>query len=113
VANSDGTLDILRGNGAGDYLPAQNVAVGTALQSVTAGDFDMDGLVDFAVSDDARNQVIVVLATAPGQYAVERAYGVGVRPVSIRSADFNLDGVLDFAVANQLSNTVSVIVSDP
>lgn len=113
VTNGDGTLDVLRGDGSGGFAPAANLPVGFQLQSVTAGDFDMDGHLDAAVSDEGTNEVVFAVGMGPGGFAERYAIPVGSRPVSIRRADFNLDGVLDVAVANQLSNSVSVIVSNP
>ncbi len=113
VANGDGTVDVLWGNGTGAFVRGPTVIVGHTLQSVVAGDFDMDGRMDFAVSDTGLDAVTFVTARDGASYANEESFSVGTRPVSIRSADFNLDGVPDVAVANQFSNTISLIVSNP
>ncbi len=63
------------------------------------GDFNRDGLLDFAASTFAANTniVSVFLATAPGVFAEPVHYPVGNLVHAVVAADFNGDGLVDLA----------------
>jgi len=86
------------------------IATGQSPQSVVVGDFNKDGISDFAVTNNLDNTVSVYLGNKDGTFAAPVHYDTGTAPVGIVTADFNGDGKLDLAVVNSSSNTVSIFL---
>src|ERR1039457_6805833 len=87
------------------YAPAQTFIFGKATLPVAAngtyvaeGDFNGDGVLDFAIANNAANTVSVILSRPNGSYAPKVDYAV-TAPGSLLVADLNGDGRLDLAVA--------------
>ena len=91
---------------------ATNAAAGARL--LTAGDFNNDGIPDYAVALSNTNQVAVYLGQGNGTYvqASGSPYAVGSVPVGVVAGDFNNDGKLDLAVSNYSSNSVSILLGN-
>ncbi len=91
---------------------ATNPAAGARL--LTVGDFNNDGIPDYAVANSSSNQVAVYLGQGNGTYlqAPGSPYAVGTTPVGVVSGDFNNDGKLDLAVSNYGSNTVFLLLGN-
>lgn len=96
------------------FSEAPDVPVGTNSQSVTLGDFNRDGKVDFAAANFNSNDVSIRLGDGAGGFispaTPEVAVGTGPRSVII--GDFNNDGKQDFVTANGNSNNVSIRLGD-
>jgi len=75
-------------------------AVGNFPTSVTAGDFNGDGVTDLAVNNSGDNTVSVLLGKTDGTFAPQVTYATGPEPIAVVTGDFNGDGNLDIAVAN-------------
>jgi hypothetical protein len=86
------------------------IATGQSPQSVAVGDFNKDGLSDFAVTNNLDHTVSVYLGKKDGTFAAPVNYPTGMAPTGIVTADFNGDGKLDLAVVNNASNTVSILL---
>jgi hypothetical protein len=85
------------------------LATGQSPQAVAVGDFNKDGLADFAVTNNLDNTVSVYLGKKDGTFAAPVNYATGTAPMGIVTADFNGDGKLDLAIVNNSSNTVSIL----
>jgi len=99
------------------HAVAQNYVFGQAgLQTgvkpsgVAVGDFNSDGRIDLAVSNEGDNSVSIILAQSDGTFAAKVDYPVGNAPSQIVASDFNGDGVLDLAIVNSSDNTVSLLL---
>jgi sugar lactone lactonase YvrE len=125
VANGDGGagfVTILLGNGDGTFTQAVGnpVTVGTNPISIVVGDFNGDGIPDFATANfNYTGTVSVLLGKGDGTFtqAANSPITVGGFPYAISSADFNDDGKLDLAVANSAytSNppgTISILLGN-
>ena len=84
--------------------------------SIIVGDFNQDGVLDFAV---ANGEIGIFLGDPnnPGQFLSPVSYVVGLgtfppSPLAMVTADFNGDGALDLATANS-DGSVSILLGSP
>src|SRR5665213_3376614 len=130
IANQlDGTVTILAGNGDGTFVaqattcaPPSCIALpgvtsGTTVtaaspSSIVTGDFNNDGFADIAVTDQANNQVLILLGNGDGTFQAPVPYPTGVKPVAMLAQDFDGDGEPDLAVVNQTDGTVSILLGN-
>jgi len=124
--NRDGNLDlavlnsafnqvtILLGNGSGTFTPGPTMSTNAnpySLVSVAVGDFNGDGILDLALSDDASNTVTIMLGNGDGTFTTATAStATGPSPTFITVADLNGDGKPDLAVTT--SNNVSILLGN-
>ncbi len=111
-SGNDGDVKIFLGNGDGSFQTAISNNLGTFPVAIVAGDFDRDGILDFATIDYFANKVHISLGNGDGTFKPPVAYAVGSGPYSIASADFNNDTFPDLAVVNDNVNTVSVLLGN-
>jgi outer membrane protein assembly factor BamB len=78
--------------------PLPTSASGTP-RAVAVGDFDRNGTLDAAVTDDAAN-VTVFLGDGSGGLTPQTPLTVGANPQDVVAGDFDRDGQLDLAVAS-------------
>ncbi len=130
VANqTDGTISILTGNGDGTFvapqtpctapsciaLPAVTTTTGSTNASPSAivtGDFNDDGFMDLAVTDEANNRVMILLGNGDGTFQPAVSYPTGNKPVALVAQDFDGDGEPDLAAVNQTDGTVTILLGD-
>ncbi|MFZ4525084.1 MAG: FG-GAP-like repeat-containing protein [Chlorobium sp.] len=87
-------------------------ATGSSPSSVTSGDVNGDGKVDFVVANYGSNTVSVLLNNGDGTFEPKVDYGTGSSPWSVTSGDVGSDGNPDLVVVNSLGNTVSVLLNN-
>jgi hypothetical protein len=107
VSNSvAGTVTILLGNGNGTFTPQAPISVGSGASSdpsvIVAGDFNQDGILDLAVSNQADSTVSILLGAGNGTFSVQPPISTGGsgQPIGLIVADFNRDGIPDLAAVN-------------
>lgn len=120
VANKkDNTIAIYQGNGDGTFQNPTLITLpaGYSPSSLVAADFNGDGHLDLAVTDQGNNSVSVFLGNGNGTFGARTDYPVGNSPVWVSTADFNADGIPDLAVANNgqptdtlAGNSVSILL---
>jgi len=79
---------------------------------IAVGDFNGDGIPDFASADYVNNTVSVGLGNGDGTFTLSSMTGVGNSPLSLVAGDFNSDGVLDLATSNVGDNTVTILLGN-
>ncbi len=106
VADADGGVAVMAGNGAGGFQIGSRTAAGPSPIAIVARDFNGDGRMDLAIANNGTSQdlnsgnISVLLGAAGGTFQAAVNYRAGVRPGAIASGDFNGDGRPDLAVAN-------------
>lgn len=89
-----------------------DLAVGNSPSAIAAGDFDGNGTLDLAVTNENDNTVSILLSNGDGTFQTHVDYATGTAPAAVAVGDFNGDGFLDIAVANYTANTVSVLLGN-
>ncbi|WP_261376037.1 FG-GAP-like repeat-containing protein [Brevibacillus brevis] len=116
-------VSILLNNGSGVFSVSQTIPFsilfpGSVLGQIVAADFNEDGSIDLAVTDQSsNNRVFILFNNGDGTFASPVAYSTGVFPAvseSFAIAVGDFDGVngLDLAIANrgQLAGTSFITV---
>ena len=103
------TVSILLGNGDGSFRPHIDYATGTQPSSVAVGDFNGDGKLDLAVTNEQDGTVSVLLGNGDGTFQTQVVYPIANGAQSVIVADFNGDHKLDLAVGG---SQVSVLLGN-
>jgi len=93
-------------------FPRNDFAAGSSPSGVAVGDFNGDGKLDLAVTNQADNTVSILLGHGDGTFGAHTDFATGAQPVAVVTGDFNGDGHLDLAVANLADNTISILLGD-
>jgi hypothetical protein len=127
--NGDGKLDlavtnlnaknvaILLGNGDGTfqsrvtYTTTNGIFMGPS--AITTGDFNGDGKIDLATSNQEYNTASILLGNGDGTFQNALEFSTGNFASTLAAGDFNGDGRLDLAVTNYTDSTVSVLLHLP
>jgi hypothetical protein len=111
------TVAILLGNGDGTFLPKVAYPTTNGASSgpnaMTTGDFNADGKVDLAITEQSINRVSILLGNGDGTFQSPLEFSTGNFAAGVAAGDFNGDNRLDLAVANQTDSTVSVMLHLP
>jgi hypothetical protein len=125
AAGSAGQVQVFLGQGDGTFTqPNVPYVAGNTPSFVVTGDFNADGVTDFAVANSGApsatvsgNSVSVYFGNADptqlnagtGTFSTQTTYAAGTGPTSISVADYNQDGFPDLAVADATDNAVTLL----
>jgi hypothetical protein len=117
VANDlESTIGVLLGDPAhpGQFLPPVAYAVGSRPTGITINDFNLDGVPDLAVTNQADDTISVLLGdpTHPGSFLAQSTYGTYADPIFVASADLDGDGYPDLVITTG-ANAIQVFTADP
>lgn len=114
-----GQVMILRGTGAGTFVPAALYRVGDGPESIAVADYNGDGRLDLAVADLNDNTIALLggrgdgsfVAAAEGGNADPLFFGwpAGPYPTFITSGDLDADGKPDLVAGNLFIEMVTVL----
>jgi hypothetical protein len=108
-------LQILLGDGAGNFAPGQNVVINSQCNNVRAYDLNKDGNLDIILAGAGSENVNGVfvstyLGDGKGNFTVKQVINLGTGRIEglISLADFNEDGNIDIALP--LASTANVLI---
>jgi type II secretory pathway component GspD/PulD (secretin) len=116
--NTDDTVSILFGqtgsNGTanGTFATRNDYEAGAGPTSIAVADYNLDGILDLAVTDSTSNTLSLLFGLTGGVFNSNYEVATGTDPLSVVTADFNGDGRPDGAIANNASNSVSVVLNE-
>jgi hypothetical protein len=97
----DSELALFLNDGAGNFASGGTFDSGVGAEwTVTAGDFDEDGLLDLAVGSWSPNEVRILRGVGNGSFAFDSARAAGGSPWMLVAGDLDGDGHLDLTSAN-------------
>jgi hypothetical protein len=103
------TLTLFLGNKDGTFRTGIPFGAEGGPLSAAAGDFDGDGVLDLAVTNDLSNNLSILLGRGNGTFIQPPInYRTGEGPFAVTAADFTHSGKLGLVVADNASNAVSV-----
>ncbi len=80
LANGQGNVIVLLGNGDGTFQAQSNYSVGTAPAAIAAADFNADGALDLVVANSGSNNAGVLLGNGDGTFQAQQTYPTGTTP---------------------------------
>lgn len=96
----DGRLDVLFGDGTGDFSVKAEYTAGFMPAGLAAGDFDGDTFLDLVVCEGgSSDKVHVFLNDGAGGFAPSALLTASAFPIDAATGDFDGDGLLDLVVA--------------
>lgn len=119
VNQADNTLYVYLGNGDGTFTQTTNAALngtsttGNKPVAITAGDFNLDGLTDLAVTDQDADTVSVLIGNGDGTFASPLNLPAGSAPAGVISGEFlGTSHPPDLAIADTTANELTIILDN-
>lgn len=97
---------------SGPSFAPSSFAAGNNPTNLAVADLNNDSKVDVAVTNQASNDVSVLLGNGNGGLGTQAVFPAGTAPYSIVAGQFNADSNLDLAVANSGSNNISILIGN-
>jgi hypothetical protein len=86
-------------------------AVGDAPYCACVADFNNDGYIDLASSNDNSDDASVLLNNGDGTFASSVNYALHDHPEGIACGDFDRDDYIDLAIANRATDSVTILLN--
>ncbi|HEY4086403.1 MAG TPA: FG-GAP-like repeat-containing protein, partial [Bryobacteraceae bacterium] len=115
VADSNGRVTVLRGDGFGNLTPRSSFSpLLGAIKGIVSADVNHDGFMDLIFACPEANQVVIYKANSDGVFSPAGQYlwGSPAGQNALAVGDFNNDGNVDFAVTLGATNQVAFYTSD-
>jgi hypothetical protein len=118
ASSISGKIGILLGDGSGGFAyPIVIDGVEAAdvddpiphFQAMVSADFNHDGKLDLAVSERAKNAVVILVGDGTGNFSPSRRFHAGEAPVTLTVGDFNQDGAPDLVAGSFAQNAFYVL----
>jgi hypothetical protein len=108
------TISVMLNNGNGVFSNATSspIAVGTHPVDVALGDFNGDGKIDIAVTNNGSNTVSILVNDGSAGFTAQPTVPTGTGPRGVTAGDVDGDGDIDLVVTNFSAGTVSVLLND-
>ena len=107
-------ISVLLNIGGGTYAAAVPYTVGTRPLAVTVADFDIDGIADIVVTNNATSNVSLLPGVGDGSFKVQRTLATNDNPYGLAAGDFSGDGRPDLLVTsdNVGNGSLSVFINN-
>jgi FG-GAP repeat. len=106
-------ITILPGNGDGTFRQGTYLVGGvTSSGSVALADFNGDGILDIAATEEPANNVFIFLGNGDGTFQPKTTYAMIKGPFHITIGDFNQDGKKDVITANAEGESIGVLLGN-
>ncbi len=105
-------IAVLLGKGDGTFQPPAWYETGLGPYAVIAADFNHDGKLDLAVSDEFDNAVSILLGNGDGTFQPRKDFVTPTYPHELSAGDFDGDGNLDLAVNGSLNGFLGVMLGN-
>jgi len=92
--------------------PAVNSFLNGNADSMTIGDFNLNGILDLAVVTQPSGMLSILNGNRDGSFTPGANYATGNLPSGIIAADFTGSGQLDFAITNSSDNTITIFLAN-
>ena len=102
-------VQYFRGDGSGGFSHVSDHGLGGPGSGLVVGDFNRDGLMDFAGAQIADHSIVRFLGTGPGTFGAGSGVTTFSRPLDFDAGDVNLDGFLDLAVPLEGTDEVRIL----
>lgn len=112
---SNDNVNILIGDGRGDFTVGTPVAVGSKPTGIVAGDWNHDGFLDLAAINSGTGIISILLGQGNDKFTVSSTASVSNAPTlgnSILAFDVDGDGNPDLLTANPKQSGVTVLISN-
>src|SRR3954464_11929646 len=93
-----GNVSVLLRQPGGGFAPegGQAISLGARISAVAAGDFNGDGRLDLAATEQDNSQVVILLRNGQNAgFSPQLQFATGTTPVAIAVGDYNGDGLAD------------------
>jgi hypothetical protein len=111
--NQGNNITILLGNGDGTFGQATYLQGGvTSSGSVALADFNGDGILDIAATEEPANSVFIFLGKGDGTFQPKTTYAMNKGPYYLTTGDFNQDGNKDIITANAEGQSIGVLLGN-
>ena len=91
------------------YLPPAGFEIGQSPFHVVLADFNMDGILDVAATNNGASQIGVMLGIGNGTFHSSATYSVHSGNGHVIAVDFDRDGILDIATNSSGTDVVTVL----
>ena len=105
-----GGIILLRNDGWGGLSPQPLIPTGARSRAIAAGDFNGDGWLDLAVSNEEPSSLGILLQDGQGGFLPQVTYSKAGMAYALALGDFDGNGVLDLAAPDSSSASVGLYV---
>lgn len=98
--------------GTGAFQPVTVLSVGSRPDDVEIQDYNRDGLLDIAVTNQDSNSISILIGNGDGSFKNQASYASSNNAFQFSSQDINHDGLLDIVTASNSTASIGVMLGN-